>query len=1291
MRRIVGCIVAVMVFLVACHEGVTERQRESLDSLNRCAYEQHYRSTDSTEMFARQVLAACDDDDYNDERYEALCHLAFAEAMRMEYDSAQVIYHQVLDGEADELLKLVADVGMMRICQRRSANKDFYDYALSAERRMRRIATEENRMTETQRRLWNYAQSDYHLTYSIYYYYVRQEERAQAEIDMVGSHLQWVENDPQQLAFYYFLGGNARSIDKVLSEDHMQHILQCLSVAYYNRHPYLYSKALTTLADDMIQTGEIRPGRMNYLRELLQIPDSVAVADYSLFMSLRALREFKQYGSPFDIAQTYITIADYYLYGGNPEMALDAMQRIEVPAEKDGSPKCPELMVDVREHLCMVYSALGMKAESDENRNIYLDILDATRQDRMMEQRLDSLRSEQRTLNRNILIAGIVLVLLIALVLYFSRRLRANYAANYFREQAVVEHEMEQWRERSDEHFSTLSEEQEEVEAGRYTNEQRLADQKCQYADRLTCLSLVSAMTPFLDRALNEIRKMKSGGVTATRLTYLGELIDRINLYNEILSHWVKVRQGQVALHIENFAVQPLLDILGKNTNAFQSKGLGLKIQPTEAVVKADRALTLFMLNTLLENARKYTPQGGAVEVSVEDAADYVELSVSDTGRGLSPEDVNTILSEKVYDSSRIGIEGNDDDLLKNKGQGFGLMNCKGIIEKYRKSGAAFDVCLFSVESVLGKGSRFFFRLPKGVLRMLSVALCLFMLFTTEMRAEQLLSTDSLHLQAKDLPSDPLLEKASAWADSAYFANLDGRYAEALQFADSACARLNEFYLSQQPDGDRLMRLETASTMPEIELWNEGFRTDYHIILDLRNEAAVAALALNKWDVYYYNNEVYTRLYKLMAQDTTLEQFCNDIKVTNTNRQTLLVIGVLVLLALLLAYYLTYYRNNILPTFNLRQVLAINRRLFETDDERQLADIIDEGVNEIRRTDGVALALSDGQIYFSRRCPQRDFLTQMLQHSSQKEPAIYGDGHIRLYPLRIDDRVIGMLVLLFHSSQMHKGDEQLFDLLARHTAINIYYSLVRTERLRTEIELAADERRRAETEANHVHVQNMVMDNNLSTIKHETMYYPSRIHQIVSQLQKGDVADEQESLATLDELATYYKEVFTLLSANASRQMEDVNFRRQRIPVARLLNFAGKRKVNVIDNDFSCDVLGDEVLIRYLFDNIIGAFLRMNKDSKISLRTSVLGEFVQFTLSVREGCFSSDELHGMFYPETLRYEADTDTLHGAQMLIAKQIIRLHDDYVRRGCRIEAHAANPNDGTGLSILFTLPAS
>ena len=42
-------------------------------------------------------------------------------------------------------------------------------------------------------------------------------------------------------------------------------------------------------------------------------------------------------------------------------------------------------------------------------------------------------------------------------------------------------------------------------------------------------------------------------------------------------------------------------------------------------------------------------------------------------------------------------------------------MNCKGIIEKYKKTNDLFRGCVFDVESELGKGSRFYFRLPSGV------------------------------------------------------------------------------------------------------------------------------------------------------------------------------------------------------------------------------------------------------------------------------------------------------------------------------------------------------------------------------------------------------------------------------------------------------------------------------------------------------------------------------------------------------------------------------------------------
>ena len=52
----------------------------------------------------------------------------------------------------------------------------------------------------------------------------------------------------------------------------------------------------------------------------------------------------------------------------------------------------------------------------------------------------------------------------------------------------------------------------------------------------------------------------------------------------------------------------------GKGRRAFEMKEQTLEIEPTHAMVKADRALTLFMINTLAENARKYTPEGGVIQ-----------------------------------------------------------------------------------------------------------------------------------------------------------------------------------------------------------------------------------------------------------------------------------------------------------------------------------------------------------------------------------------------------------------------------------------------------------------------------------------------------------------------------------------------------------------------------------------------------------------------------------------------------------------------------------------------------
>lgn len=260
-----------------------------------------------------------------------------------------------------------------------------------------------------------------------------------------------------------------------------------------------------------------------------------------------------------------------------------------------------------------------------------------------------------------------------------------------------------------------LGEERKEIEKERYIYEQHIADNKRQNIAKKACFAIVMGITPYLDRIINEVHKLKTFNyperprIKQGKYQYIGELIAKINEYNDILALWIKMKQGTLSLNIENFPLNDLFEIVNKGRKTFEAKQQHFTIEPTQAIVKADKALTLFMINTLAENARKYTPQNGSIKVYAQETEHYVEISVQDTGIGISEEDRKRILDEKVYDSSLIGIddEQNREILNKNKGSGFGLINCKGIIEKYKKINALFHVCLFNIDSEKGKGSRF--------------------------------------------------------------------------------------------------------------------------------------------------------------------------------------------------------------------------------------------------------------------------------------------------------------------------------------------------------------------------------------------------------------------------------------------------------------------------------------------------------------------------------------------------------------------------------------------------------
>ncbi|WP_048799749.1 sensor histidine kinase, partial [Segatella buccae] len=121
--------------------------------------------------------------------------------------------------------------------------------------------------------------------------------------------------------------------------------------------------------------------------------------------------------------------------------------------------------------------------------------------------------------------------------------------------------------------------------------------------------------------------------------------------------------------------LQLLFNVVKKGKMSFLLKGITLKIDDTQAVVKADRTLTLFMVNTIADNARKFTGSGGEVHIYAQETDEYVEIRIEDTGKGMDGEQLS-----HIFDHTYTG------------GHGFGLLNCKGIIEKYKKISTLFKV-----------------------------------------------------------------------------------------------------------------------------------------------------------------------------------------------------------------------------------------------------------------------------------------------------------------------------------------------------------------------------------------------------------------------------------------------------------------------------------------------------------------------------------------------------------------------------------------------------------------------
>jgi PAS domain S-box-containing protein len=181
-------------------------------------------------------------------------------------------------------------------------------------------------------------------------------------------------------------------------------------------------------------------------------------------------------------------------------------------------------------------------------------------------------------------------------------------------------------------------------------------------------------------------------------LSIIDEESDRLTELISNLLDMSRVEAGALRVEIEPTHLRPLIEETASEfqmmTHTYQ---FVVKLPSRLPAVMADPRRARQVLRNLVENAVKYTPEGGPVTISARVLSDFVQISVADQGIGIEAEQLENVF-DRFYQVDSASTR-------KVGGSGLGLSICKAIVEAH--GGRIW------AESKLGTGSTFHFTLPQ--------------------------------------------------------------------------------------------------------------------------------------------------------------------------------------------------------------------------------------------------------------------------------------------------------------------------------------------------------------------------------------------------------------------------------------------------------------------------------------------------------------------------------------------------------------------------------------------------
>lgn len=181
-------------------------------------------------------------------------------------------------------------------------------------------------------------------------------------------------------------------------------------------------------------------------------------------------------------------------------------------------------------------------------------------------------------------------------------------------------------------------------------------------------------------------------------LNGLAKSTDEAFVLLENLLGWAKSESGTMKVVQEEILIQELAESIKRlNKHNLENKSIDLVIENNATKnIWADNQMINTVLRNLVSNATKFTPENGTITINAKDENDNVVISVSDTGVGIPPENLDKLFNNQ----GTVKTYGTNNE----PGTGLGLILCKDFVIK---NGGEIGV-----KSVVGEGSTFYFTIP---------------------------------------------------------------------------------------------------------------------------------------------------------------------------------------------------------------------------------------------------------------------------------------------------------------------------------------------------------------------------------------------------------------------------------------------------------------------------------------------------------------------------------------------------------------------------------------------------